>query len=142
LNPAIQHQLTSTIFCAIAAALSPFAAFLINICLPGKQNKFSGWLSVFAILVSVVLSVFVFSNVWNGPQVDIQTEWFTIGATHIYAGIMLNNLSALMLLLVSLIALPVHIYSTAYMKDDAGYKRYFTCGLFIVPAYWLLVYQK
>jgi NADH:ubiquinone oxidoreductase subunit 5 (subunit L)/multisubunit Na+/H+ antiporter MnhA subunit len=25
-----------------------------------------------------------------------------------------------MLLLVSVIALPVHIYSTAYMKDDAG----------------------
>ena len=31
-----------------------------------------------------------------------------------------------MLLLVSLIALPVHIYSTAYMKNDENYKRYFT----------------
>jgi NADH-quinone oxidoreductase subunit L len=31
-----------------------------------------------------------------------------------------------MLLLVSLVALPVHIYSTAYMKHDADYKRYFT----------------
>ena len=31
-----------------------------------------------------------------------------------------------MLLLVSVIALPVHIYSTAYMKDDERYKRYFT----------------
>ncbi|MDB5122597.1 MAG: NADH-quinone oxidoreductase subunit [Mucilaginibacter sp.] len=30
-----------------------------------------------------------------------------------------------MLLLVNLIALPVHIYSTAYMKDDEGYRRYF-----------------
>lgn len=30
-----------------------------------------------------------------------------------------------MLLLVSVIALPVHIYSTAYMKDDENYKRYF-----------------
>jgi len=30
-----------------------------------------------------------------------------------------------MLLLVNLIALPVHIYSTAYMKDDDGYSRYF-----------------
>src|SRR6185312_2723514 len=43
----------------------------------------------------------------------------------VYAGILLNNLSVLMLLLVNLIALPVHIYSTAYMKDDAGYSRYF-----------------
>lgn len=32
----------------------------------------------------------------------------------------------MMLLLVSLIALPVHIYSTAYMKHDDRYSRYFT----------------
>ncbi len=31
-----------------------------------------------------------------------------------------------MLLLVSVIALPVHIYSTAYLKNDENYKRYFT----------------
>ena len=31
-----------------------------------------------------------------------------------------------MLLLVSVIALPVHIYSTAYMKHDERYSRYFT----------------
>ena len=30
-----------------------------------------------------------------------------------------------MLLLVSVIALPVHIYSTAYMKNDENYSRYF-----------------
>ena len=30
-----------------------------------------------------------------------------------------------MLLLVNLIALPVHIYSTAYMKNDENYRRYF-----------------
>jgi len=30
-----------------------------------------------------------------------------------------------MLLLVSVIALPVHIYSTAYMKNDVNYNRYF-----------------
>jgi NADH-quinone oxidoreductase subunit L len=51
--------------------------------------------------------------------------WFTIGQTKIYAGILLNNLSVLMLLLVNLIALPVHIYSTAYMKGDENYSRYF-----------------
>jgi len=31
-----------------------------------------------------------------------------------------------MLLLVNMIALPVHIYSIAYMKDDGNYNRYFT----------------
>jgi NADH-quinone oxidoreductase subunit L len=110
----------------LAAVLLPLLAFVINICLPGKQNKLAGWVSTIAILVSCVLSAFVFSKVWNsGHVVHQQLLWFTIGDTRVYSGILLNNLSVLMLLLVPVIALPVHIYSTAYMKDDEHYKRYF-----------------
>jgi len=117
---------TLTIRFALAAVVLPLLAFVINICLPGKSNKVAGWVSTIAILLSCVLSAFVFAKVWNQHQVHQQQLWFTIGATKVYAGVLLNNLSALMLLLVSVIALPVHIYSTAYMKEDENYKRYFT----------------
>src|SRR5690606_41873724 len=50
--------------------------------------------------------------------------WFTIGKNTFYIGILLNNLTVLMQLLVCVIALPVLIYSRAYMKDDAGIHRY------------------
>ena len=115
-----------TIRFALAAALLPLLAFVVNVCLPGKRNKIAGWVSTLAILISAILSVLVFSKVWNQHQVHQQQLWFTIGSTRLYAGVLLNNLSALMLLLVSLIALPVHVYSTAYMKDDENIKRYFT----------------
>jgi NADH-quinone oxidoreductase subunit L len=120
------YQNTIVIYYALAAVLLPLLAFLINLCLPGKGNKLSGGISTFAILISAVLSVFVFADVWNRHPIHINTIWFTMGDTKLYAGILLNNLSALMLLLVSFIALPVHIYSTAYMKSDERYKRYFT----------------
>ncbi len=116
---------TLTIRFALAAVLLPLLAFIINFCLPGKGNKLAGWVSTLAILISCVLSVLVFSRVWNQHPVHQQQLWFTIGSTRLYAGILLNNLSVLMLLLVSVIALPVHIYSTAYMKNDENYKRYF-----------------
>ncbi len=117
---------TLTIQFALAAALLPLLAFIINISIPGKTNKLSGWISTAAILASAVLSVFVFTKVWNTNHLVHQQQlWFTIGDTEIYAGILLNNLSVLMLLLVNLIALPVHIYSTAYMKGDGNYNRYF-----------------
>lgn len=111
-------------------------------------------MSTFAILVSAVLAGVVFAGIWNKPPVQSQVLWFTIGNTKIYAGVLLNNLSALMLLLVSLIALPVHIYSMAYMSHDGRYKRYFTylslfCfsmlmlvvadNLFVFYAFWELV---
>src|SRR5690606_18698181 len=39
-------------------------------------------------------------------------------------GVLLNNLTVLMQLIVCVIALPVHIYSRAYMKGDPGIHRY------------------
>ena len=120
------YQNTQVIYYALAAVLLPLAAFLINILLPGKRNKISGWVSTLAIFISCVLAATVFAKVWNHTWLHTQQLWFTIGNTKIYAGIFLDNLSVLMLLLVSVIALPVHIYSTAYMKHDDGYKRYFT----------------
>jgi NADH-quinone oxidoreductase subunit L len=116
---------TLTIKFTLAAVLLPLLAFIINLAIPGKNNKITGWISTTAILASTVLSVFVFSRIWNGHKVHQFLPWFTIGDTKIYAGILLNNLSVLMLLLVNLIALPVHIYSTAYMRNDEGYNRYF-----------------
>ena len=83
-------------------------------------------MSTLTILFSCTLSALVFAKVWDtNHTVHEQQLWFTIGDTKVYAGILLNNLSVLMLLLVNVIALPVHIYSMAYMKDDENYNRYF-----------------
>ncbi|HEX3383716.1 MAG TPA: NADH-quinone oxidoreductase subunit L, partial [Mucilaginibacter sp.] len=111
----LQQIDTLTIKFALGAVLLPLLAAVVNTCLPGKGNKTTGWISTLAILGSCILSFFVFSKVWNQHAVHQKTLWFTIGDTKLYAGVLLNNLSALMLLLVSLVSLPVHIYSTAYM---------------------------
>jgi NADH-quinone oxidoreductase subunit L len=124
LNPALPYNDAQTVTLAIIAVMLPFAAFLVNFLLLGK-SKASGWVSALAILASTILSADVFFKVWDNHTIHMQQVWFAIGATKVQAGILLNNLSVLMLLLVSVIALPVHIYSTAYMKDDEGYSRYF-----------------
>ncbi|MBD1394563.1 NADH-quinone oxidoreductase subunit L [Mucilaginibacter sp. ZB1P21] len=113
-----------TIYLTILIVLLPFAAFILNFLFLNK-SKASGWVSTIAILISSIFSIFVFTAIWNGPVIHVQTIWFTIGDSQVHAGLLLNNLSVLMLALVPLVALPVHIYSTAYMKDDAGYGRYF-----------------
>jgi len=124
LNPTLPYNDAQTVTLAIIAVVLPFAAFVVNFLLLGK-SKASGWVSALAILGSTILAANVFFKVWDNHTIHLQQVWFTIGATKVQAGILLNNLSVLMLLLVSVIALPVHIYSTAYMKDDEGYSRYF-----------------
>ncbi|QKJ33078.1 NADH-quinone oxidoreductase subunit L [Mucilaginibacter mali] len=113
--------------CTLVAVLAPLAAFLINALLLQRGSRVAGWVSTLAILISCVCAVTVFARVWNaGSYYHAQYQWFTIGETKVVAGILLNNLSALLLLLVTVIALPVHIYGTAYMKGDPNFGRYFT----------------
>ncbi|HEY0244855.1 MAG TPA: NADH-quinone oxidoreductase subunit L, partial [Mucilaginibacter sp.] len=122
----LPYEDSLTLYFALAAVLMPLLAFIINACLPGKGNKISGWVSTSAILISCVLAIIVFANTWNHHLIHLQQRWFVIGFSKIYIGVLLNNLSVLLLLLVTIIALPVHLYSIAYMKNDGRFKRYFT----------------
>ena len=51
--------------------------------------------------------------------------WLSVGNLEIDVGILLDPLTALMLVVVTGVSLLVQIYSTAYMKGDPGYARYF-----------------
>src|SRR5690606_10493388 len=77
------------------------------------------------ILASTVTSLLgVFLPMWNETAILQKWTWFTIGEHTLHVGILVNHLTALMQLVVCIIALPVHIYSRAYMKGDSGIHRY------------------
>ncbi|RKR82567.1 proton-translocating NADH-quinone oxidoreductase chain L [Mucilaginibacter gracilis] len=119
-----QHQALVTQL-AILAVVLPFVAFLVNYLFVPKQSKLSGGVSAVAILLTFALSAYVFFQIWDQSPIHVRHLWFSIGDSQVYVGVWLNNLSVLMLLLVSAIALPVHIYSMAYMDGDERYSTYF-----------------
>lgn len=113
----------SPILASFLVVALPFSAFLIQALL-GKRS-ISGNISLIAIILSTILSgVFVFAEIWNNEPQNATYNWFTIGNKSFTLGILLNNLTVLMQFLVCIIALPVHIYSKAYMKGDPGIHRY------------------
>jgi len=122
---AVSHIDLQTVTYALAAVGLPLVGAVINLLLPGRSGKLSGWISTLAVLLSAALASLVFGRVWNHDALHVQQLWFTIGNTPVNAGVLLNNLSVFMLLLVTVIALPVHLYSTAYIKPEEQ-NRYFT----------------
>lgn len=113
----------SPITASILVMLFPLLAFIIQAVL-GKKS-ISGNIALIGIIASAVISLFgVFLPGWNSTSVLQKWEWFTIGEHTLHVGILVNNLTALMQLVVCIIALPVHIYSRAYMKGDSGIHRY------------------
>lgn len=69
---------------------------------------------------------FVIAVILIGVEKTDAFHWATTGDFHIDIGIKLDRLSTNMMLIVTGVGLLVHIFSLAYMKDDAAKARYFT----------------
>lgn len=54
-----------------------------------------------------------------------KVSWFHIGIVQIDMGVLVDPLTAMMLLVVTTVSLLVQIYSCGYMKGDPGYGRFF-----------------
>lgn len=108
----------------IVMPLLSFSAVLI-------RRTSGGNFAVFNISISFIISILIFLTVWNKNIVHEQLTWFSVGERQFTAGILLNNLSVLMMVLVSGISTLVHIYSLSYMKGDANINKYWAyLGLF------------
>ncbi len=104
--------------------LLPLVGFLLS-AIGGKKTK-NGAIAITTIALSVATAGYTFAQVWGSEPIHAQWHWFTIGERAFRVGVLLDNISVLMLLLVTAVALPVHLYSVAYMKGDAGIHRYWT----------------
>ncbi len=107
----------------------------------GKKFKAAYWFEIFTvglgfvftiILVSVKLSTYLNSNI------TAEFVWINLGnipllgELKIELGILLDNISVIMIMAVFLISFLVHIFSTIYMEGDKRFSRYFAyLGLFV-----------
>src|SRR5215469_14361512 len=77
------------------------------------------------------------SNPAAGDQIFY--TWVVSGDFQVSFGLLLDPLSAVMLMIVTGVGLIIHIYSGGYMEDDPGFWRYFCFLNFFIFAMVLLV---
>ncbi len=106
--------------------LLPFAAFLI-LGIAGHWIKDRAHLvAVPAVIVSFLLSLLVFFDVANGHHANYPLyTWLTSGELQIKLGLQVDRLTAVMLLLVTIVSGLVHVYTIGYMHGEPGYARFF-----------------
>lgn len=120
----------TTLAAAIGLFLLPFLAFVLCFFVGKKLSRQGDWLSIGAGVFSFLIALFLFSQVWQQEIVHGQTTWFQLASTKntnqlFTAGINLDNLSVLLLVLVTFISLIVQVFSVAYLHADEHYNRYF-----------------
>ncbi len=131
--------MTATAFqLAPVIALLPFLSFLIAILGGGFARKMlpkGGAIpGIVATGGSLLLSLWVFLTVAGGNSYHETVTWIAGNGTFdLHFGVFLDPLSGLMLVIVSLVAFLVHIFSLGYMNDEGeiGLPRYYAgLGLF------------
>jgi len=112
--------------------LAPFAGFLFNGLLGRRLPKFL--VTTVALLAPLVAFAAV-ANAWLLSQANpallplaeiCPNPWINIATLHVDFSLILDQLSLVMLLVVTGVGFLIHVYSVGYMHDDEGYARYFS----------------
>ena len=85
-----------------------------------------------AFLITLVNFVRMLRVDLHDPFVHSYWTWMDTGAFKVDAAIQLDQLSMIMMMIVTGVGFLIHVFSVGYMKDDPGYPRYFAyLNLFI-----------
>jgi len=117
------------------AFLLPLAAAVAIALFTRGNRQVSAALSIGAITLSFILTACysLFTALNQGGAKASEITWLSVNgsapgdALNVGLGILLDPLSLMMMLVVTGVGMLIHIYSRGYMKDDAGYSRYFAC---------------
>ncbi len=107
--------------------LFPIIGFLI--CGLGRNvfpKAVIGTIASLAVLASFAVSLGIFFEFNSAEPVVITLfDWITVGKINIPFAFQIDQLSILMLLIITGIGSLIHIYSTGYMSHDAGFGKFF-----------------
>ncbi|MBI5214561.1 MAG: NADH-quinone oxidoreductase subunit L [Ignavibacteriae bacterium] len=117
---------------SLAILLLPIASFVIQIFFGKKISFLSDKFGTTVLFVCLLFSVIVLYGKLQIEEPIVTTfQWVDfgnvplIGPLTMNLGFTIDNLSAIMLVVVTLVSALVHLFSTGYMHGDVRYSRYF-----------------
>lgn len=119
----------------LAGALIILLPFLCNLIpvLPNISRDTRGWklfsmgLSILAVTIGFIHSIAVFAVLaQTGTPYVADATWFQSASFKLTTGLLIDNLTAVMLIVVTTVSLLVQIYTHSYMREDPGYSRFYS----------------
>jgi NADH-quinone oxidoreductase subunit L len=107
----------------------PLIGFIINGVGRNALSKgLIGFIGSTVVLASFVLSVLAFLQInKTGTPINIQLfDWIKVANLDIPFSFLIDQLSSIMLLIITGVGFLIHVYSVGYMHDDAGFGKFFS----------------
>jgi NADH-quinone oxidoreductase subunit L len=106
----------------------PLAGFIINGLGRNSLSKnVIGFIGSVLVLASFALSVCAFLQIKStGLPINVTIyNWFSVGDFNVPVAFLVDQLSSLMLLIITGVGFLIHLYSIGYMHDDNGFGKFF-----------------
>lgn len=113
----------------IAVLALPLIGFLVNALFGKKLPKsLVGAIASGVVLVPFIIILTTFFSLLNGAEaIHVNLlNWFTVGSYSVNFGLQLDQLSVIMVMLITGVGFLIHLYSISYMHDDENFSRYFS----------------
>jgi len=111
---------------ALLIPLLPFIGFLINgLAFPKLPKQIAGVIGSIPPLAAFALSLQLFFNFDGNAQLIPIADWIQVGELSIPLALQIDQLSIMMLLIITGVGTLIHLYSSAYMSHDAGFGKFF-----------------
>jgi NADH-quinone oxidoreductase subunit L len=106
--------------------LLPFAGFLIAGLFGKYLKEKAAYFPIAGVLGAFALAVSAFFDVLGGAKINENLyTWIQVGTFSVNVGFQIDQLTTVMLLVVTTLSSLIHIYSVGYMHGDKGYPRFF-----------------
>src|ERR1700704_4341629 len=114
--------------------LAPLAGFLVN-ALFGRllPRRVVGWVGAGSIGLAFVFALLILSQVLGGQKLDQSYfTWWQSGDFNVPFNLYVDALSTLMILVITGVGFLIHVYSIGYMREDAGFSRFFVFSMLLL----------
>src|SRR5256886_2303927 len=121
--------------------LMPLAGFLVNALL-GRllPRRLVGWFGEWCYGMALVFALVILSQVLGGQKLDQSYfTWWQSADFNVPFNLYVDALSTLMILVITGVGFLIHVYSIGYMREDAGFSRFFAYMNLFVFSMLLLV---
>ncbi len=115
----------------IVMAVPALCAMVVGIGSGVVGRKAAHSITIAGVAIAFILSIWVLQKMLSG-QAPVDTMIYTwASGGHLFPytfqfGMLIDPLSAVMMVVVTFVSLLVHFYSIGYMHDDPGYQRFFS----------------
>lgn len=108
-------------------ALPLLAALIVGLFGWALKEKLSHTITTGCVTLSAILSIHVFTQVLAGASFYGNFwSWMVSGNFVVPVGMMIDQLTAIMMVTVTVVSACVHLYTIGYMHGDSGYSRFFS----------------